>query len=181
MLFPLTKPQRQIYDIEKFYSGGVGQLCGGILLDSLVPEDTLDHVADALRRLNDALRLRIVRTGEGPMQEAVPYVPEHPEIFRFSSRKELDDFAAAWTREPLDPDRPLCEIRLAYLPDRCGILVKLNHMLGDEWSFLLLASIQIYFHDVHGHYVQDLITGLFIRIAFCHGIVDLGIAFHKCA
>ncbi|MBQ9348641.1 MAG: amino acid adenylation domain-containing protein [Oscillibacter sp.] len=140
MLFPLTKPQRQIYDIEKFYSGGVGQLCGGILLDSLVPEETLDHVADALRRLNDALRLRIVRTGEGPMQEAVPYVPEHPEIFRFSSRKELDDFAAAWTREPLDPDRPLCEIRLAYLPDRCGILVKLNHMLGDEWSFLLLAS-----------------------------------------
>ena len=139
-MFPLTRPQRQIYDIEKYYRGTIGQLCGGILLDRLIPEDTLADTADRLRQINDALRLRIVETGEGPMQEAVPYAPERPEVQRFSSRKELEAWAAAWTREPLDAEGVRCEMRLAYLPDRCGILVKFDHMLGDEWSYLLMAS-----------------------------------------
>ena len=139
-MFPLTKPQRQIYDSEKFHQGKIEQLCGGILLDTLIPEDTLSDVADSLRRINDALRLRIVETAEGPMQEVVPYVPERPEILRFSHEEELKSFAAAWTREPLDPERVRFQIRLAYLPDRCGILGRWDHMLGDEWSYLLLAS-----------------------------------------
>lgn len=140
-IFPLTRPQRQIYDSETYYGGAVGQLCVCLILRDTMEEAALSGVIDALRGCNDALRLHLVETPDGPAQMAAPYapLPAEPPLY-FSDRAALEEYAAAWAKEPMDRYSALCRLRAVLLPGRFGILVKLDHMAADEWSCVLLCN-----------------------------------------
>ena len=139
-MYPLTKPQKLIYDMEKYAGGAVAVICGSVLFREAIETPELKAAVAELFRLNDALRIRIVETSDGPLQSVLPFEPSEPEILQFESRDGLHVYAEAYAKEPIPLDGPLCEIKLVQLPDACGVLIKLHHIIGDAWTLALLGN-----------------------------------------
>lgn len=136
----LTKPQSQIYELEKFAKGSAAIICGSMVRQGKRELVDIENVVEKLYGLNDALRIRIVDTDQGPMQRVAPYTKTDTEILYFTDQEELERYAGSYAKEPLDLYGSLCEIKIIQLPDRYGLLIKLHHMIADAWTLSLIGS-----------------------------------------
>ena len=136
----LTKPQKLIYDMEKFAGGAIAVLCGCMLTNGKRNLSELKQAVNIIYQQNDALRIRINDTGS----EACQYVSEYEErdvkVLYFQNKAEMDTYAENYAKLPLDLYGSLCEINLVILPDKYGILVKLHHIIGDAWTSSLIGT-----------------------------------------
>ncbi len=89
----LTKPQRLIYDMEKFHGGSISVICGSIVTKAESPADVLTAAVNELYHINDALRIRITETDVGPIQEIEDYTRREVKVLHFESKLELDAYA----------------------------------------------------------------------------------------
>ena len=139
-MIPLTKPQKLIYTMEKFSGGAVAVLCGSVLFNGSREPSEMYRAVNELYRINSALRTRIDETGGEAMQTTTDFVERKIETLCFSSKAELDAYAAEYAKQPLTLSGSLCEIKTVTLPEQYGALIKLHHIIGDAWSLSLLAS-----------------------------------------
>ncbi len=136
----LTKPQRLVYDMERFAGGAIAVICGSVLVRGSKDLPSLKHAVQTLYRLNDALRIRIEETADGVSQTVSDYIEREVEILRFEDKAQFNAYAKQCAKEPLDLHGPLCDIKIVILNDSYGILVKLHHIIGDAWTLSLVAS-----------------------------------------
>ena len=136
----LSKPQKLIYDMEKYSGGAISVICGSMLLRRKVNAADLQAAANELHRINAALRTRIVETDAGPMQIVEGYAPQGAKMLRFSNKLELTRYAEAYAKEPLPLYGQLCEFTVVLLPEQSGLLVKLHHIISDAWTLALLGT-----------------------------------------
>lgn len=136
----LTKPQKLIYDMEKFAGGAISVICGSMLCRGKRDVDTLAVAVNTLYRINDALRIRISETDGVSEQTITPYHEREIKVLHFETKAELDSYAQKYATEPVDMFGELCEIKIVLLPEQYGILVKLHHIIGDAWSLSLLGN-----------------------------------------
>jgi len=136
----LTRPQKLIYDMEKYTGGAVSVLCGVMLRNGRVEAEQIQQAANLLCQKNDALRIRIAENAEGTVQTIQTYTEQIYPVRSFSTKEELDAYAEAYARIPFDLYDALSEFTIIILPDQYGLLVKLHHLVGDAWSFSLLGT-----------------------------------------
>ena len=136
----LTKPQRLVYDMEKYVGGSISVICGCFLMPVLYDVEVLKNAVNELFRLNDALRIRIVESGKETTQYIEEYRPIDVEVLHFENKEEFDSYAEKLAKIPLNFAGELCEIRVIMLPDQCGILAKTHHMVSDAWTLTLIAN-----------------------------------------
>lgn len=55
----LTKPQKSIYDMEKYAGGAIAVICGSMLINGKKEISEIKKAVNELCRLNPALRIRI--------------------------------------------------------------------------------------------------------------------------
>lgn len=139
-MYNLSKPQKLIYDMEKYAGGAVAVICGSMIVRGTKSLPELKTAVNELYRLNDAFRMHIVETSSGVRQVVNEFAPYDAEVLRFSSRDELDSYGASWAKKPMDLYGPLCEIKLVLLSDSYGLLVKLHHIIADAWTLSLLGT-----------------------------------------
>ena len=139
-MYRLTKPQKLIYDMEKYSGGAIAVVCGRVLWTGRRDLAELQRAANALYRINDALRTRIVETDEGTRQDVFGYAEREIEVRTFSCREELDAFGEAYAKQPLDLYGSLCEMKIVELPGQYGVLIRMHHLIGDAWSLSVLAA-----------------------------------------
>ena len=148
----LSKPQRLVYDMEKFAGGPIAVICGSILFDGKKEAVELQRAANELYRLNDALRLQITEASGTVTQEVLPYSEREIPVLRFSEKAALDIYAETEAKTPMDLHGNLCELCVVLLPGQYGILGKLHHLVSDAWT---LAFLGFQFHSlVKGESVQ---------------------------
>lgn len=126
--------------MEKYAGGSIAIICGSLLIEGTQSESKLTAAINGLYRLNPALRTRITETDEGTMQSVLEYTEQDIDILRFNSKDEFESYAEDYAKKPLNLYGELCELRGVFLPDRCGALIKLHHIVGDAWSMALLCS-----------------------------------------
>lgn len=136
----LTKPQKLIYDMEKFAGGSIAVICGSMLVKGNMEISVLQHAANELYRLNDALRIKIREADGKPYQEIIEYKEQDIPVLRFDSKAELDFYADKYAKKPLVLFGNLFEISIVLLPDNYGILVKQHHIIGDAWTISLIGN-----------------------------------------
>lgn len=136
----LSRSQKLIYDMEKYSGGAISVICGSMLLRGETSADDLQMAANKLRRINSALRTRIVETDAGTMQIVEEYAPQDVKVLRFSNKSELTIYAEAYAHKPLPLYSQLCEFTVVLLPGQSGLLVKLHHIIGDAWTLALLGT-----------------------------------------
>lgn len=140
IIMRLTKPQKLIYDMEKFVGGSISVICGSMLLpDKHYLADLQSAVTD-MYRLNDALRIHIVESNGKSEQVVADYMPKEIPMLHFESKAELDTYAQEYAKAPLNFYGALSEFKIVTLPERCGILVKLHHIIGDAWTLSLIGN-----------------------------------------
>ena len=89
----LTKPQRLVYDMEKYVGGSISVICGCFLMPVLYDVEVLKNAVNELFRLNDALRIRIVESGKETTQYIEEYRPIDVEVLHFENKEEFDSYA----------------------------------------------------------------------------------------
>ena len=136
----LTKPQKLIYDMEKYAGGAISVICGGMLIRGKKETAEMQAAVNEIYRLNDALRIRISETDGTASQKITEYVEQNIPVHRFESKAELDSYAEKYAKTPLDFYGNLCEVSIVVLPEQYGLLVKLHHIIGDAWTLSLLGT-----------------------------------------
>lgn len=138
--YNLTKPQKLIYDMEKFTGGAIAIVCGSMLINTDKSVSEMKKAVNELYRLNDALRIRVTEENGQPYQYLTEYQEQEIEILSFDSKEELDNYASEYAKEPLDFYGSLCDIKIVVLPDKKGVLAKLHHFISDAWTLSLIGT-----------------------------------------
>lgn len=136
----LTKPQKLIYDMEKFAGGAIAVICGSMLVHGKKDLSEIKRAVNELYRLNTALRMRIVETDGEVSQIVCDYAEQDFNVLCFDNKAELDAYAEDYAKKPLDFYGNLCEINIVTLLDQYGLLIKLHHIIGDAWTLSLLGT-----------------------------------------
>ena len=136
----LTKPQKLIYDMEKFAGGAIAVICGSMLVHGKKDLSEIRRAVNELYRLNTALRIHIVESEGEVSQKVCEYTEQDFHVLCFENKAELDAYAEDYAKKPLDFYGNLCEIQIVTLPDRYGLLIKLHHIIGDAWTLSLLGT-----------------------------------------
>ena len=135
----LTRPQQLIYDMEQFAGGSISVLCGSIVIKRPVDLSALMEATNELFRINDALRIRIIEGETGTQQYVAKFSKQIFEVLSFNDEDELDIYADAYAKVPLDLYGNLCEARIVCLPNVKGLIFKMHHIISDAWTFSLLG------------------------------------------
>lgn len=136
----LTKPQKLIYDMEKFAGGAIAVICGSMLVNGKKDLSELKRAVNEIYRLNDALRIRISETDGEVSQSVSDYTEQDINVLCFENKAELDSYAENYAKIPFDFYGDLCDIRIVTLPEQYGLLVKFHHIVGDAWTIALIGT-----------------------------------------
>lgn len=135
-----TKPQKLIYDMEKFAGGAIAVICGSMLVHGKKDLQGIKRAVNELYRLNTALRIRIVETDGEVSQTVCDYTEQDFNVLCFDNKAELDAYAEDYAKTPLDFYGNLCEVNIVTLPEQYGLLIKLHHIISDAWTLSLLGT-----------------------------------------
>ena len=94
----LTKPQKLIYDMEKFAGGSIAVICGSMLAPGKRGISELQRAVNEVYRLNNALRIRIIEDAAGTRQSIMEYEERKIEVLRFEDKAELDAYAEKYAK-----------------------------------------------------------------------------------
>jgi len=142
--FPLTKPQRRIYDLERFAAGAAG-IAASMLFTGTLNEPAMQRAVNLVFETNDALRLRITPQAR---QFFAPYEPALFPVRAFGSLEQLHAWAAREALRCPDLHGPLCEVTIVCAEDCFGLFVSQHHIIADAWSSARFVSfIHQYYHD----------------------------------
>ncbi len=139
-MYHLTKPQKLIYDMERFAGGSIANVCGSIVIKGEKDISVLTNAVNELYRLNDALRIRITEIDGVPYQIVSEYKEQKIKVLHFADKEELNSYAEKYAKEPMDFYSSLCEINVILLNGGYGLLVKLHHIISDAWTLSLVGS-----------------------------------------
>lgn len=136
----LVKPQKLIYDMEKYAGGSISIVCGSMLIQTNKSIDEMKKAVNELYRLNDALRIRISEDDGQPYQYITEYTEQDIEVLFFTNKEELDNYASVYAKEPLDLNGSLCDLKIVILQNKAGLLAKLHHLISDAWTLALMGT-----------------------------------------
>ena len=136
-LYPLTRPQQQIYALER-YAGGAGSIAASILFRGTLDAPAMQQAMNLVVETNDALRLCITAQGK---QYFTPYQTQQFPLMRFDSLKELHAWCAAQALESMDIAEPLYRAFLLEAEGTYGALAILHHMIADAWTCARFGSL----------------------------------------
>ena len=136
----LTKPQKLIYDMEKFSGGAISVICGSMLTCGEKDISEIKRAVNEIYRLNDALRIRIREDNDEVSQSISEYTEQDISVLCFENKAELDRYAENYANVAVDLYGKLCEINIVVLPEQYGLLVKMHHIVGDAWTLALMGT-----------------------------------------
>ena len=125
----LTRPQRLIYDMEKFSGGAISVICGSMLARGEKDISEIKRAVNEIYRLNDALRIRIIECDGEVAQIIREYTEQDIPVLCFDNKAELDRYAESYAKAAVDLYDKLCEINIVTLPAQYGLLIKLHHIM----------------------------------------------------
>ncbi len=136
----LTKPQKLVYDMEKFAGGAIAVICGSMLIRGKKDLSEIKQAVNEIYRINDALRIRIKEEHGKTSQDIKKYEEREINVLHFENKTELDTYGEIYAKKPFDFYGNLCEIHIVILPEQYGLLIKLHHIIGDAWTLSLLGN-----------------------------------------
>ena len=136
----LTKPQKLIYDMEKFSGGAISVICGSMLVRGEKDISEIKKAVNEIYRLNDALRIRISEDNGEVVQTISEYTEQDIPVLCFDDKAGLDRYAESYAKVAVDLYGKLCKINIVVLRGQYGLFVKMHHIVGDAWTLALMGT-----------------------------------------
>ena len=101
-LYPLTKPQNSIWNMEQFYGESIANITGTIMFNEAVEIQALKEALKKTIEQCDSLRIRPKIQNGIPMQYIDASLPREFDLIEFSSKDELDIWVEVLARKPFE-------------------------------------------------------------------------------
>ncbi len=145
-LYPLTHPQKSIWNTEKFYPNtSIGNVAGTLRIKGSINIDLLERAINLFIKNNDGLRLRIMEKDGLPMQYICEYKQKKINIIDFSKNNNMEDLYK-WEEEqskiPFEIlDSNLYEFTIVKVNDQdVGFYIKTHHLISDAWTMTIIGN-----------------------------------------
>jgi len=139
-LYPLTKPQRSIFDMQQYYGGAIANITGAAFFDEPVERSALRRAFGKAFELHNSLRIRIKIKDGTPMQYITPYKNEEFDELCFDFAHDFETWLTTLARTPLDMGGALCKIILLEVAGKIGYVIHLHHLIADAWTYGILTD-----------------------------------------
>lgn len=152
--YDLTPCQRNIDDMQRFYSGtSISNLCGVVIFEEKLDKGFVMQALSFVIRRQEALRLRFSIMNGRTVQYVSEEYREAFDFKRFSSYDMMRDYCKKQAKIPFEPNGgEMYRITVFELPDRSGIMLCASHLITDAWTYSILAKdiFEIYRQLVEG-------------------------------
>lgn len=141
-MFELTTPQKNIWNLQRFYEGtSIANNCGAIFFKEKCDHKLLNQAINKLIESQEGMRLQFSEEEGHAVQYVAEYrVHEFPSEF-FENRSEFERYAQHYAHIPFVLiDRPMYRFVIFDLADVSGILLCANHLISDAWAISIMAN-----------------------------------------
>ena len=154
-LLPLTEQQKNIWNIEMFYSNTAINNVGGYLcVEQKVDFKALQEAINLYVKHNDSCRLHFVSKGSQVFQYVSNFSKFDIDIIDVKNIKEAEKLAVDLLNEPFEIyDSNLFKFNLFRLPSgKGGFTVAFHHLTSDAWTIgLFLTRVM----DIYSSLLKD--------------------------
>ena len=145
--FDLTPAQRNIDDMQRFYSGtAISVLCGAVIFEDKLEPKLLFRAARLVIRRQEALRLRFCAENGRTVQYVSTEGGEDIAFAEFADENALRSYCNTQAKLPFSGDGEMFRMTVFTLPEKTGIMLCASHLVADAWTYSVLA------HDVYEIY-----------------------------
>ena len=140
--YPLTTPQQNIWNLQKYYDNtAIGNLCGAIFYQEQRNDKWLAQAVNHLIRRQTGLRLRFTEESGQPQQFVQEYSLVEIPVHRFENHEDFERYVSLIASESLGlTDHEMYRFEITHIGNCTGVLAVLSHLIGDAWSFRLIAE-----------------------------------------
>ena len=147
--FDLTPAQRNIDDMQHFYSGtAISVLCGAVIFEEKLEPKLLFRATRLVIRRQEALRLRFCVENGKTVQYVSSEGGEDIAFAEFADENALRSYCQSQAKLPFSGDGEMFRMTVFALPAKTGIMLCARHLIADAWTYSVLA------HDVYEIYGQ---------------------------
>lgn len=147
--FNLTPAQRNIDDMQRFYSGtAISVLCGAVIFDEKLEPKLLLQAAKLVIKRQEALRLRFCVENGRTVQYVSSEGGGNITFAEFADENALRSYCNTQAKLPFSGDGEMFRMTVFALPEKTGIMLCTSHLIADAWTYSVLA------HDVYKIYGQ---------------------------
>ena len=140
--YDLTPAQRNIDDLQRFYSGtSISNLCGAVIFEEKLDRARIMQALSLVVRRHEALRLRFhVMNGRTVQYISTEYRKKF-DFIKFTSYSMMREYCKKQARLPFKTNGgELYRISVFELPDCSGIMLCASHLIADAWTYGILAK-----------------------------------------
>lgn len=142
--YPLTHPQKRIWETEKFVqNSSISNLVGSIKIRGLLDIHKIKQAIELFIQKNDSIRLRIVEEDNGVKQYIAPYKERNIPVVNL---REVNKTFEEWVEEETSKPFTLLDSDLFQFVifrngnNESGVLTKIHHIISDAWSIHYMAN-----------------------------------------
>ena len=101
--YSLTTPQKNIWNLQKYYEGtSISNICGAVLFNRKYEIDVINQALNKVIELQEGLRLRFCYEADRVVQYVHEYEFETFEYVSFSDECEMDNYADQIVKTPMN-------------------------------------------------------------------------------
>ena len=147
MLSPLTLPQKNMYETEKFYDKtSMCNVGGCVFLKEEVDINLLEKAINKVIEKSDGIRLRIHDNGIDVNQEFYEYEYEKF-VYEKLNPNTYKIVLESWMQELFEISEKLYSFRIVSVGKKYGVFIKMHHLIADAWGTTLVASKIVEYYD----------------------------------
>lgn len=141
-MFELTTPQKNIWNLQKFYEGtSISNNCGAIFFEEKCDHQLLNQAINKLIELQAGMRLRFREEDGHPVQYQINYQPEQFPSKHFESKAAFEEYAHRYALTPFSLiDSAMYRFVIFDMDGKTGVLLCANHLISDAWAISLIAN-----------------------------------------
>lgn len=139
-LYPLTKPQKSIWNMEQYFGGSIANITGSAIFTEAVNIPALQAALNRTVEQSDSLRIRIKTQNGIPMQYIGAYESFELETIAFGTEKEFAEWISILAKTPFDLNSDLYKIFIISVNGNLGFVLHLHHLTADAWTLNLFAA-----------------------------------------
>ncbi len=153
IMFAITIPQENIWNLQKYYAGsGISNISGMLVFDRKLDFRRLAEAINTFVKNQDGVRMRFTEKGGRVCQYEAAYEYIDIPVLSFGSMEEARDFLEDEGRKPFAmEDSPMYRFSIFDTPGQCGVFPCFNHMVSDAWTLSLFCRKVMEYYESPGY------------------------------
>ena len=140
-MYSLTTPQKNIWNLQKFYSdSSISNISGMLTFDKLLDTDMLEKAVNKFVKEQNGIRLRFTEKGRDVYQYVTEYEYINIPVKSFGSINKARNFFASDSHTPFCmTDSPMYRFYIFVTPEKSGVYPCFSHLISDAWTLSIFC------------------------------------------